>query len=75
MKRSEITVTIPGAPVAGGTGSRSFLQAARTQANEFRSAVRPDLAEARQAAEQNTGSEGSKSSSSSRGSDEDEPGD
>jgi hypothetical protein len=60
---------------AGKFASRSLLQAARAQVKEFRSAVRPALAKARQAAEQNAGSEGSKGSSSSQGSDEDGFGD
>ena len=71
MKRTGTTVEIAGTRHAGGTDSWSLLQAARTQVNEFRSAVRPAVAEARQAAEQNTGSKGSEGSSSSRGSDED----
>ncbi len=55
---------------ADKTDLRSLLQAARTQAKEFRSAVRSAFVEARQAAKQNRGSKGSKGSSSSRGSDE-----
>jgi hypothetical protein len=74
MKRSETTVAIAGTRGAGWTGSRSFLQAARTQAKGFRSAVRPSSLEVRQAAEQNRGSNGSMGRSSSRGSDEDGPG-
>ncbi len=56
---------------ADKTALRSLLQAARTQAKGFRSAVRSAFAQARQAAKQNRGSKGSKGSSSSRGSDED----
>ena len=69
------TVTIAGALAAGKTEPWSLLQAARAQARGFRSAVRSAFAEARQAAKQNRGSNGSEGSSSSRGSDEDGSGD
>jgi hypothetical protein len=71
MKGTEATVTLAGAPGGDGKELRSLLQAARTQVEEFRPAVRSAFAQARQAVKQNKGSKGSKGSSSSRGSDED----
>src|SRR5262249_42205013 len=53
---------------------RSLLQAARTQVKGFRSAVRSGFAQAKRAAKQNKGSNGSKGKPSSRGSDKDESG-
>ena len=55
---------------ADKTELRSLLQAARTQAKGFRSAVRSAFAQARQAAKQNKGSKGSKGKPSGQGSDE-----
>jgi hypothetical protein len=64
------------ARAAGGdkTELRSLLQAARLQVKGFRSAVRSAFAQARPAAKQNKGSNGSKHGSSSRGSDRNEAG-
>jgi hypothetical protein len=53
---------------------RSLTKAARPLVNEFRSAVRSILAQARQAAEQNRGAQSSTGNSSSRGSGRNESG-
>jgi hypothetical protein len=76
MKQVDVKLALAGtgaAPIAGfdTPDLRSLLQAARTQVREFRFAVRSTVANARKPAKLNTGSNGSKGSSSSRGSDRD----